>query len=75
MLVVLLFDWCNRNGMKANPDKSHILSSATQDMQVPLQDSLIKSSKSDKLLGIILDKDLNFEEHITTLCKKSFPKT
>ena len=70
----LIFDWCNCNGMKANPEKSHVLLSETQDIQVPLQDSLIKSSKSEKLLGIIIDKDLNFEEHITNLCKKASQK-
>jgi len=70
----IIFDWCICNGMKANPEKSHVVLSESQNLDFHLQTSLIKSSKSEKLLGIIIDSNLNFEEHITNICKKASQK-
>ena len=33
-------------------------------------DELIWESNEEKLLGVIIDKNLNFNSHLTTLCKK-----
>ena len=36
--------------------------------------SVMKSSNSEKLLGITIDSDFTFEEHINTLCRKASQK-
>ena len=37
-------------------------------------DLSLKSSNSEKLLGITIDSDSTFEEHINTLCRKASQK-
>ena len=39
-----------------------------------LNNNEIASSNEEKLLGIILDRKLNFESHKTSICKKSGQK-
>ena len=39
-----------------------------------IDDNVIKSDKSVKLLGIKIDKNLDFEDHVTSLCKKASQK-
>ena len=34
----------------------------------------IHNSQSEKLLGIVIDKNLRFDEHVTCLCKKASQK-
>ena len=36
--------------------------------------SFIKESDQEKLLGVTLDKTLNFKTHVTNLCKKASQK-
>ena len=35
---------------------------------------MIWESKSEKLLGVLIDKNLNFEDHLATVCKKASQK-
>ena len=37
---------------------------------ININGSVIKSSNSEKLLGITIDSDFTFEGHINTLCRK-----
>ena len=69
-----LFDWCSQNGMKANPDKSHLLLSDKNNLVANIHGTVIKNSHSEKLLGITIDSDLKFDEHITNICKKANQK-
>ena len=56
--------------MKANPEKCHgILSSNTQ-REIRFVNASIASSASEKLLGITLDSELKFEEHINKICNR-----
>ena len=70
----IIFDWCNCNGMKANPEKSHLLINQGSNETLYLQNLQIKASYSEKLLGITIDNNLNFDEHITKICKKASQK-
>ena len=45
-----------------------------QRTSININESVIKSSSSGKLLGITIDSDFTFEEHINTLCRKTSQK-
>ena len=56
--------------MKANPGKKHVLLSSNTQLVAPFDILEITSSLSQKLLGIIFDAELKFEEHISKICNK-----
>ena len=70
-----LLNWVANNALKANPDKFHLLlSSKNKNLSIKVDDFLIKNSESQTLLGITLDNDLNFDDHVNKLCKKASGK-
>ena len=42
-----------------------------EDLTISINDVNIKPNDSAKLLGIILDNKLNFEKHISSICKSA----
>ena len=68
---VKVFKWFYDNAMKANIDKCHFLSSLSADSNIKIEESVIKNSNSQKLLGITIDRNLSFNEHVSKLCKKA----
>ena len=48
----VLFDWFSDNFMKTNSGKSHLLMSGTETTHANVDDSMIKSSQKEILLGI-----------------------
>ena len=55
--------------MKANIDKYQFLSSFGIASTVTIENFTIQNSVSQKLLGITIDRHLNFNEHLSNLCK------
>ena len=54
-----------------NPDKCHLLvCKHTKEVSIILENVIIDSSDSVKLLRIMIDKKLNFNDHVSKLCKK-----
>ena len=71
----VLLEWFKVNEMKPNADKSHLLVLNNQvQASVKLGEEIIVSSPSVDLLGVKLEENLNFAEHITKLCKKGNQK-
>ena len=66
--TTLILNWFRVNEIKSNDDKSHLI--------VCNQDhvSVILGNETFELLGINIDKNLNFNGHITNLCKKAIQK-
>ena len=50
--------------MKANPGKSNVILSSNTQREICFVNKSSASSLSEKLLGIILDSEVKFEEHI-----------
>ena len=65
-----LFLWFKNNHLKANPGKSHILHSSKKPEIVSVDGISIAASSHEKLLGVIIDSELKFENHITEICLK-----
>ena len=63
-----IFDWCKNNHTKAAPGKRHVILSSNTEREIPLDNTSIASSVSEKLLGITLNSELKFEGHINKVC-------
>ena len=70
---VRLFKWFSNNQMKANKDKCHLLSNKER-VTMKIGKSEIKSSNCEKLLGIKIDNDLTFNEHLNYIIDKASQK-
>ena len=64
--VQIANQWYTENGMIVNPDKHHAMVLRTTDhkFSFPVEDSLY-------LLGMTFDNQLNLNEHVSLVCKKS----
>ena len=69
-----LAEWCCANHLLVNPDKTKLLLFGTRqllsqlrDVTVPFLGQELKPVASAKDLGIILDSNLNFNDHVTSL--------
>ena len=62
-----LFRWFKNNHLKANPGKYHILLSSKKPEIVSVDGISLAASSYEKLLGVIIDSELKFENHITEL--------
>ena len=69
-----VFTWFENNGVIANSSKSHFLVSPFEHKIIKIKNTQIASSGSEYLLGVTIDSNLTFEEHINALCKKSNQK-
>ena len=70
-----LLTWVSNNGLKANPDKFHlILNNPDDKYSINIRNFPIFNTKCEKLLGIKIDNSLSFTEHVTDLCSKACQK-
>ena len=71
---VKLFKWLHENGLKANQDKCNFLSSLDINTKFSLPASILENLNSQKRVGVTIEKKLNFNKHVTNLCKKASKK-
>ena len=70
-----LSQWFKDNRMKTNPDKYHFLINNTEEsFQIKIGNETVSNSKYEKLLGVKIDHELNFNELVSSLCKKASQK-
>ena len=69
----LAINWFENNYMKLNTDKCHLLVSGHKHEVTfaKVGDDKIWEKNKVKLLGITIDRQLNFESHMTKLCDKA----
>ena len=72
----IFIQWFKDNGLKLNEDKCKliILSKQENNSTLSLENEVITSSRSEKLLGITIDHKLTFNEHVENLCIKANQK-
>lgn len=70
-----LLNWFAINQMKANPDKFQAIAigkkTKIHNLTFDLNGIRISCEENVKLLGVTIDFELNFDTHITELCKKA----
>ena len=69
-----LCKWFSNNYMVANTDKCHLLTSTSEEVDVKIENEIIKNSLQEKLLVIVTDNRLTFEPHVENLRKKAGQK-
>ena len=64
--------WFDVNYMKLNQGKCHFMfaGNTPEILWAKVGDKLIWESRHEKLLGLVIDKKLSFNEHLSILCKK-----
>ena len=65
----LLFEWFENNEIKANPNKCHLPLSKNENFEGNINENNISNTKFEKLLGVTFDNRLNFNRHISNVCK------
>ena len=68
--------WFLSNKMIVNPDKFQALiidkrKSDHSNIKLCIDNVIVKSSNTVKLLGVCIDQKLNFDEHITNICRSA----
>ena len=73
----LVIKWFENNYMKLNEGKCHLVIAGRryETLWVNLGETRIWEIKNKKLLGLTIDINLNFDDDVFTLCKKSWQKT
>ena len=65
-----LFNWFEKNNLKANPEKRYLLLSSKSAIETKIGGVSVKSSHMETLLGVSINSELNFENHISNICSK-----
>ena len=60
--------------MKANPEKCHLLIKVNWLATIKIRERTILNNYCEKLLGVKIDSQLNFNNHLETVIKKSSQK-
>ena len=70
-----LFKWLSFNILIPNPSKSHLLlNNPSLELFALIDGKQIFNSNREKLLGILIDNELTFSDHVTKLCSKASQK-
>ena len=68
------YDWFKKNILKGNADKYHLITSSKTPVGIEMANITVISEEKVKLLGIQIGNRLNFDYHISQLCKKAGKK-
>jgi hypothetical protein len=70
-----LFDWFNSNQLKSNAEKCHLITNLKDtELCINISNSVIKNSSKEKLLGIVFDNRLTFDDQLNGLYKNATRK-
>ena len=74
--VLIMQKWFYENHLVLNPGKCHylILGNRSNSDTINLNEAKLASSSYEKLLGTLIDRDLSFDKHIKSLCRKAGQK-
>ena len=63
-----LLQWIKDNRMKAKPDNYHLLINNTKEsFQIKIGNETVNNNKYEKLSGVKVDHELNFNKHVSRI--------
>ena len=73
---LLAIEWFENNCMKLNQEKCHLLVSGNkfENVWAKIGRAKIWESPKQKLLGVVIDRNLNFNDYVSSLCRKAGKK-
>ena len=66
----VLFNCFKNNRQKNNVDRFHVLVSTNKPVGIKIEEYTIDNTECEKLFGVKIDVNLNFNDHISDSCKK-----
>ena len=69
-----LFHWFQYNHLKANPAKCHLLLCSKTSTDVSVGEASLTTSIKETLLVILVDSELRFDQHVSSICSKASKK-
>ena len=68
--------WFDANYMKPNQSKCHLLapSHTPEQLWIQVGEQVIWESRKERLLGVMVDRELSFKQHVENLCKSAGAK-
>ena len=70
----IIIEWFRNNYMKLNEDKCHFMifgERTNQGVGINIGNCTVNNSQEEKLLGVLIDSNLNFEKYVSNICKKA----
>ena len=70
----IIIECFGNNYMKLNEDKCHFMifgERTNQDISIDIGNCTVDNSEEEKLLGVLIDSNFDFEKHVSNICKKT----
>ena len=71
----IILEWLNNNYTKVNTGRNHLLLLGNSRATATIDNSYIESEYEKVLLGITIDSNVTFENHINSICDKASEKS
>ena len=74
--ALVLSRWFSENFIKLNDGKCHLLTFGTKqdDIKITIGEAIVEESSEEKLLGVMIYKNLNVKSHVSNLSKRASQK-
>ena len=69
-----VFGWFQNNNLITNAEKSRLIVSSKENLEIQVWSCSIRKQDSVKLLGIHINNNMNFDYHVNQICKKTIEK-
>ena len=71
---ISMFEWFRNNGLKGHLDKCHLPLSKNDNFEANINENRDYNTRFEKNLGVTFDNQLNFNDHISKICKTASHK-
>ena len=69
-----IFRWFHNNNLISNAEKSHLIVSSKENLEIQVSGCSLRNEGSVKLLGVDINNNFNFDYQVSQLCRKASKK-